>query len=206
MNAYGQEPSGPGGTGAGVGGEPRAPEPAPTAHVPPPGAGPMNVLRWVLFAGLLALAAVSVGSYLLSRSGRGVVAASRQHQALYRCPMHPSYTSDKPGECPICGMTLELIPHDDHEGHASAAGSGDVPGLTSVQISPERIQLIGVRTARVERMELGDRLDLVGFVTPDEGLLRRVQIKAAGWVQQLLVSRTGEQVVVGQPLVAIQSP
>ncbi len=25
---------------------------------------------------------------------------------LYQCPMHPTYTSDKPGECPICGMTL----------------------------------------------------------------------------------------------------
>ncbi len=25
---------------------------------------------------------------------------------LYRCPMHPNYTSDKPGTCPICGMNL----------------------------------------------------------------------------------------------------
>src|SRR5207344_3152594 len=24
----------------------------------------------------------------------------------YVCPMHPSITSDKPGECPICGMQL----------------------------------------------------------------------------------------------------
>lgn len=27
------------------------------------------------------------------------------HQ-LYHCPMHPTYTSDKPGDCPICGMRL----------------------------------------------------------------------------------------------------
>ena len=26
--------------------------------------------------------------------------------ALYRCPMHPAYTSDRPGDCPICGMKL----------------------------------------------------------------------------------------------------
>jgi len=25
---------------------------------------------------------------------------------LYYCPMHPSYTSDKPGQCLICGMDL----------------------------------------------------------------------------------------------------
>ena len=29
-----------------------------------------------------------------------------QEKATYYCPMHPSYTSDKPGDCPICGMKL----------------------------------------------------------------------------------------------------
>jgi heavy metal-binding protein len=27
-------------------------------------------------------------------------------QAVYSCPMHPEVTSDKPGKCPKCGMTL----------------------------------------------------------------------------------------------------
>ena len=26
---------------------------------------------------------------------------------IYTCPMHPEVTSDKPGQCPKCGMTLE---------------------------------------------------------------------------------------------------
>lgn len=26
---------------------------------------------------------------------------------VYTCPMHPEVTSDKPGKCPKCGMTLE---------------------------------------------------------------------------------------------------
>ena len=30
---------------------------------------------------------------------------------MYTCPMHPQIRQDKPGNCPICGMTLEpLIP------------------------------------------------------------------------------------------------
>src|SRR5206468_7254200 len=26
---------------------------------------------------------------------------------IYTCPMHPQIEQDRPGECPICGMTLE---------------------------------------------------------------------------------------------------
>lgn len=29
-----------------------------------------------------------------------------QAKEIYYCPMHPDYTSDKPGTCPECGMTL----------------------------------------------------------------------------------------------------
>jgi len=31
-----------------------------------------------------------------------------QVSAIYYCPMHPDYTSNKPGSCPICGMDLVL--------------------------------------------------------------------------------------------------
>ncbi|TAL36704.1 MAG: efflux RND transporter periplasmic adaptor subunit [Spirochaetes bacterium] len=32
---------------------------------------------------------------------------------LYVCPMHPQITSDRPGNCPICGMKLELVKKDE---------------------------------------------------------------------------------------------
>jgi multidrug efflux pump subunit AcrA (membrane-fusion protein) len=222
----------------------------PAAHEPPPrGAGFMNGLRWALFAGLLLLAAASSGSYLLSRHPNHAAHQAAQ-KIIYQCPMHPSYTSDKPGECPICGMTLEpvessgpdggagaasgprrillyrnpmnpsvtspvpmkddmgmdYVPVYSDEGQAGTVGHGDVPGLATVHISPERIQLIGVRMARVERRALGGRLDLVGFLSPDETALRRVQLRVAGWVQELYVNSTGERVAAGQPLLAIYSP
>src|SRR6185503_135476 len=49
-------------------------------------------------------------------------------------------------------------------------------------------------------------LDLVGFVAPDETRLRKIQIRVAGWVQELFVNRTGEPVTVGRPLLTIYSP
>ncbi len=32
-----------------------------------------------------------------------------EKHAKYHCPMHPTYTSDRPGDCPICGMKLVPI-------------------------------------------------------------------------------------------------
>jgi Cu+-exporting ATPase len=33
--------------------------------------------------------------------------------AQYTCPMHPQILQDKPGNCLICGMTLEpVVPSD----------------------------------------------------------------------------------------------
>jgi Cu(I)/Ag(I) efflux system membrane fusion protein len=46
-------------------------------------------------------------------AGTLVIARLHRHEEnalpqgpLYHCPMHPNYTSDKPGDCPICGMKL----------------------------------------------------------------------------------------------------
>ena len=40
-----------------------------------------------------------------------VLTKAGQAGTIYTCPMHPEIRQDKPGNCPICGMTLEpLIP------------------------------------------------------------------------------------------------
>ena len=45
---------------------------------------------------------------------KDIAKQSNQAGAIYTCPMHPEIRQDKPGNCPICGMTLEaLIPELD---------------------------------------------------------------------------------------------
>ena len=36
--------------------------------------------------------------------------ATRAHPGQWTCPMHPEVVSDKPGDCPKCGMALEQVP------------------------------------------------------------------------------------------------
>ena len=46
--------------------------------------------------------------------------------AVYRCPMHPTVVSDRPGECPICGMDLvKDRAEEEAPAHGASAGSGE---------------------------------------------------------------------------------
>ncbi|MBI2889547.1 MAG: efflux RND transporter periplasmic adaptor subunit [Nitrospirae bacterium] len=101
-------------------------------------------------------------------------AATHEHEgheagakaALYQCPMHPSYTSDKPGECPICGMKLVPVGESEPEGETSS----NVPGRVTVRISPERQQIIGVKTDVAEVRPLKKTVRAVGNVAYDPEL------------------------------------
>ena len=37
--------------------------------------------------------------------------------AAYTCPMHPEVKSDKPAQCPDCGMNLEKVETTDSASH-----------------------------------------------------------------------------------------
>jgi Cu(I)/Ag(I) efflux system membrane fusion protein len=77
---------------------------------------------------------------------------------------------------------------------------------TTVVLSPDKVQLIGVRTAIASTRSLERRIRTVGKMEPDERRLAFVNTKIAGWVKKLYVSFTGEPVVKGQPLLSIYSP
>jgi Cu(I)/Ag(I) efflux system membrane fusion protein len=78
--------------------------------------------------GFLLAALVFAGGYwMVSRhAAKAPFPSMEKSSAKYHCPMHPSFVSDKPGDCPICGM--KLVPRENaaQEGHAghqeSAAG------------------------------------------------------------------------------------
>ncbi|MFA6317046.1 MAG: efflux RND transporter periplasmic adaptor subunit [Elusimicrobiota bacterium] len=60
-----------------------------------------------------------VGGVLVHRSRHGAHGAAAAAAAKYYCPMHPTYTSDKSGDCPICNM--KLIPMEEAVPAAAAA-------------------------------------------------------------------------------------
>jgi Cu(I)/Ag(I) efflux system membrane fusion protein len=51
-------------------------------------------------------------------SEKGTNTAGSSHAAKYHCPMHPTYVSERAGDCPICGM--RLVPIESEENHAAS--------------------------------------------------------------------------------------
>ena len=69
---------------------------------------------------IAAVALALAGSVALVSCGRKEAstmdaADKTQATAKYHCPMHPSVVSDKPGDCPICGMKLVPMGESGHE-------------------------------------------------------------------------------------------
>lgn len=75
--------------------------------------------KWLILS--VSVALVVTGAYYGVRTFRASRSATRAAAiAKYHCPMHPSFTSDKPGQCPICNMAL--VP--DEPGNSAADASG----------------------------------------------------------------------------------
>jgi len=142
----------------------------------------MRRLAWAI----LVLAAVSAGTV----SGRA------QHP-----PGHgtgspaPAKSTDDFDQ--LKGLTLESI---QKEGKVQEIAPG------TVQISPERQQLIGVRFGTVEPRTLQKVIRTVGRIDYDEKRIGIVSPKISGWIEELYVDFTGQFVRKGDPLLTIYSP
>jgi Cu(I)/Ag(I) efflux system membrane fusion protein len=84
------------------------------------------------------------------------------------------------------------------EGHDMASGA--------VNVSPERQQLVGIRTASAEIRPMVKKIRTVGIVTYDETRVAQVFSKVEGWIEKLVVNYTGKLVHKGQPLFTLYSP
>jgi len=76
----------------------------------------------------------------------------------------------------------------------------------TVEISPERQQLIGVKFETVQKRMMDKVIRTVGRIEYDEKRIGTVSPKIGGWIEELYVDFTGQFVRKGEPLLTIYSP
>jgi RND family efflux transporter MFP subunit len=136
----------------------------------------MDKRGYAVLALLFALGCFVAGRWSVGPPS-AVSAGTTGHRVLYyHDPMHPAYRSDKPGIAPDCGMQLEPVFADDPTATVPAG---------SVQVSPEKQQLIGVRLGTVEKAAVSDTVRLLGRVSFDETQVYRVTTAADGWIRTI---------------------
>lgn len=150
----------------------------------------------VAAAALLAAGAVSGWWWAKSRPLEpSVIAESKQPVPLYWYdPMHPQQHFDKPGKSPF--MDMELVPRYSNE-TTKAAG---------LQVVPAVQQNLGMRLAKVERVDFSSKIDASGMLSLNERDVAVVQSRAAGFVEQVWPLAPGDLAEAGTPLAELVLP
>jgi len=137
-----------------------------------------------------AFALALVGNIALLGVLGGLRWRSKQHQKM-EAAMQPASTE-----------TAQNSPN----GWESAAMAPHEAVLVPVQISPERLQRIGIKTGRVESKVVEDDIRITGNVAVDETRLSTVQVRYSGYIQKVFADATYQYLRKGQLLFTIYSP
>jgi Cu(I)/Ag(I) efflux system membrane fusion protein len=179
---------------------------------------------------------LAVGLYLWRGPGRetrlgqlfgGKKGQSQAEGETYYCPMHPTYKSDKPGNCPICSMKLVKLENAPSNGQgkpeggsqpmpampgmkmgsdAGAQAAPETPAPNAIFVAPRRQQLIGVHSVPVALKPLTKEIRTVGKVAYDETKVTHIHTKVTGYVEQVFADYVGQVVKRGDPLFTFYSP
>jgi Cu(I)/Ag(I) efflux system membrane fusion protein len=146
-----------------------------------------------LLGAVLVVILISPGQREAAEGGKQ---APQEGRVLYWvAPMDPDYRRDQPGKSP---MGMDLVP--------VYANGGQAGGPGTVEISPEVVNNLGVRTAAVEYRQLQADIRTVGYVGYDEDRLIHIHPRVEGWIEKLYVKAAGNPVEQGQPLYDLYSP
>lgn len=78
--------------------------------------------------------------------------------------------------------------------------------LVPIQLSPQRLQSIGVKIGTVEIKSMDSEIRATGTVETDERRLAYVQVRFPGWIRKVYANATYQYIRKGEPLFTIYSP
>ncbi len=101
---------------------------------------------------------------------------------------------------------IGTVDHSKHGMGVPAPETGEGEPSSRFTVSPERQQMIGVRTEPVGISRMEKSIRTIGRVTLDETRTEQIHTKFSGWIDKLYVDYTLQHVKKGDPLFSIYSP
>jgi len=147
---------------------------------------------WIVLPAAVVFAlTASVLWWRLSHTGASQPAANSMTDSMQgMAPTSPSVSTNSAD-----GPTAEM----------QTGNMQDVP-LAPIQLTPQRMQSIGVVIGKVELRSVTSDLRFYGNVQVDERRQAYVQTRFAGWIRKVYADATGSFIGKGQPLFTIYSP
>ncbi|MEX1276611.1 MAG: efflux RND transporter periplasmic adaptor subunit [Bacteroidota bacterium] len=158
------------------------------------------MIRFTITLSIVCTLILSLTGCSSQHEDHGDGTAQQSTADIYTCPMHPSVVSNKPGACPICGMTLvKRSAQKEMTGKEQA-------DFEHVALSQTKQVLANVATTDVRRMRLKKEVYTVGKIDYAEPLFVHISTRFPGRLEKLYLNYTGQTVKVGDPVADVYSP
>jgi len=119
-------------------------------------------------------------------------------QEVYTCPMHPEIIRDKPGNCPICGMTLVK---KETEGKKSAE-----TGLEELLKPTNEFVVSSIPLTIMQKREEKIEIEALGNIAYDTRRSGSISSRISGRIERLYVRYRYQKISKGQKIFDIYSP
>lgn len=121
-----------------------------------------------------------------------------QQAAIYTCPMHPEIIRDKPGNCPICGMTLVKKVTNNHTEESNS--------IENVLKPTDNFIVGNFQTTTAKDTTISSEINLPGIVAYDPNSFVNIAARASGRIEKMYVNYKYQKVSKGQKLFDLYSP
>lgn len=141
----------------------------------------------------------SIGFAIYFFAIKSVNHSENSHQKeVYTCSMHPEIIRDKPGNCPICGMTL-----------VKKITESQAEEDTSIEnlLKPTDNFIVGnYQTTTAKDTTLSSEIILPGIVSYDPNSSVNIAARISGRIEKMYVNYKYQKVAKGQKLFDLYSP
>jgi Cu(I)/Ag(I) efflux system membrane fusion protein len=154
--------------------------------------------RYLKFA-ILFLAVVFVGIAIYFFAKKTDNHSEKEHKnEVYTCSMHPEIIREKPGNCPICGMTLVKKVTEDH--------SEKNVSIDDLLKRTDNFVVGNYETTIAKDTVIRSEISLPGIVTYDLNSAINISARISGRIEKMYINFKYQKVAKGQKIFEIYSP